>query len=282
MPLQTALVGGVASRLGILSAAALVILAIACANIVFPSLSRAATRERQIGIRTAIGGGPRRIARQLLTEHLLLAGIGAAAGFLLAWPFLTVLTRVPAAGDAPPRRGGDRVARAVLQRPPRRPHRRGLRPGASSAHAAPATAEGARRRRPRGRRRRRDPPDPAAPGGRPNRRRRAARHCRGPVVRSLWTLSSVDPGFRTSGLVTARLAADDAHCTEPARSLAFYRTLEDRLRAVPGVRGAALVNALPLAGGLAKQSLGIEGYTAPAGKPAPLFRLTIVTPTQAG
>ena len=100
----------------------------------------------------------------------------------------------------------------------------------------------------------------------------------GLLVRSLWTLSSVDPGFRTSGLVTARLAADDAHCGEPARCLAFHRTLEDRLRAVPGVRGAALVNVLPLAGGVAKRSLEIEGYTVPAGKAAPLFRLTIVTP----
>ena len=82
------------SRLGILSAAALVILVIACANVANLSLSRAATREREIGIRTAIGGTPRRVARQLLTEHLLLAGVGAVAGFLLAWPLLTVLTRV--------------------------------------------------------------------------------------------------------------------------------------------------------------------------------------------
>ena len=47
---------------------------------------------------------------------------------------------------------------------------------------------------------------------------------------------------------------------------------------MPGVRGAALVNVLPLAGGVAKRSLEIEGYTVPAGKSAPLFRLNIVTP----
>ena len=68
VPLQTALVGGVSSRLGILSAAAQAI----------TRMTSAATREREIGIRTAIGGAPRRVARQLLTEHLLLAGVGAA------------------------------------------------------------------------------------------------------------------------------------------------------------------------------------------------------------
>ena len=161
MPLQTALVGGVASRLGILSAAALVVLVIACANVANLSLSRAATREREIGIRTAIGGAPRRVARQLLTEHLLLAGIGAAAGFLLAWPLLTVLTRVLPPDT--PRLGAVALdwrallfsaLLAVVTG-------RGLRPGAGRAHAAPAAAGRARRRRPLGRRRR-DGPHPAS------------------------------------------------------------------------------------------------------------------------
>jgi putative ABC transport system permease protein len=50
------------------------------------------------------------------------------------------------------------------------------------------------------------------------------------------------------------------------------------LRAVPGVRAAALVNALPLTGAVAKRSLELEGYVVPAGKTAPLFRMTIATP----
>jgi predicted permease len=277
VPLQAALVGGVASRLGILSAAALMILVIACANVANLSLSRASTREREIGIRTAIGGGPRRIARQLLTEHLLLAGVGAAAGFVLAWPLLTVLTRV-LPPDTP------RLGAVVLE------WRAlffsallavvtgaafGLAPVAHTLRLQLRTALDAGGR--------------SGVGAATSRIRRllAAGQIAGAallviaaglLVRSLWTLSRVDPGFRTSGLVSARLAVDDAHCGEPARCVAFYRTLEDRLGAVPGVHGAALVNALPLTGGLAKRALHVEGYTPPAGKPAPLFRLTIVTP----
>ena len=278
VPLQTALVGGVTSRLGILSAAALVILVIACANVANLSLSRAATREREIGIRTAIGGAPRRVARQLLTEHLLLAGIGAAVGFLLAVAAPHRAHARAAARDAAARRGGARLARAALQRPARGRHRGGLRPGARRAHAAPAAAGRAGRRRPLGRRRR-DGPHPAAAGRRPDRRRRAARDRRGPPRPQ--PVDAVAASTRASAPAASsprRLAADDAHCGEPARCLAFHRTLEDRLRAVPGVRGAALVNVLPLAGGVAKRSLEIEGYTVPAGKSAPLFRLTIVTP----
>ena len=103
----------------------------------------------------------------------------------------------------------------------------------------------------------------------------------GLLVRSLWTLSSIDPGFRSDGVVTARLSADESRCGEPARCVAFYRELEARLQAIPGVQAAALANVLPLTGGVAKRSLALEGYTVPAGKSAPLFRLNVVTPDYA-
>ncbi len=280
VPLHTALVGAVAPRLAILSAAVLVVLIIACANVANLSLSRAATREREIGIRTAIGGAPRRVARQLLTEHLLLASTGAACGVVLAWPLLAVLIRVlppdtprlaavaldwrallfsallaaitgAAFGLAPVTHTLRLQLRAVLD---------------AGGRSSGATAAG------------------------PVRRALAAAQIGGAallviaaglLVRSLWTLSHVDPGFRTTGVVTARLAADDATCGEPARCLAFYRTIEERLRALPGVRGAALVSALPLTGGVSKRAFELDGYTPPVGRTAPLFRLSLVTPDYA-
>jgi predicted permease len=275
--LQTALVGGVTGRLAILSAAVLVVLIIACANVANLSLSRAATREREIGIRTAIGGTPGRVARQLLTEHVLLAGAGAASGFVLAWPLLAVLTRV--LPPETPRLGAVALDwRALLFS--------GLLAVLTGAAFGLVPVAHTLRLRLRAVL---DAGGRSAGSGLTGSVRRALAVAQiggaallviaaGLLVRSLWALSHADPGFRTSGLVIARLTPDDARCGDAARCLAFYQTLEERLRALPGVRGAALVNALPLTGSVAKRSLELEGYVVPAGKTAPLFRLTIATP----
>jgi predicted permease len=73
----------------------LLILAVACANLGGLMLARAVARQHEIGIRIAIGAGRRRILRQLLTESLLLASLGSAAGLALGYLVIRLLLTAP-------------------------------------------------------------------------------------------------------------------------------------------------------------------------------------------
>ena len=278
LPLRDALVGPVRPRLLILIAAVALVLIVACANVANMALARAMARDREIWVRTAIGASPRRIARQLLTESIVLAGIGAAAGLLLAGQVLAI-TKLVLPSDTP------RLSEVALNwrafaftgilavltgcafglAPVLQALR--TRPGAVSDSSGRGGGHGA----------------VAAPI-------RSALviaqvacavllvTTAGLLVRSLWSLSRTDPGFESDGVVTARISPTDTLCAVPEQCLAFYRSLADQAANIPGIREAGLVNTLPLTGSVAKRSLQIEGLRLPPSETAPLFWLTVVTP----
>jgi len=275
--LQEAIVGGVKTRLLILIAAAALVLVIACANVANLSLSRAIARQQEIGIRTAIGAAPRRIARQLLTESVLLASLGGVAGVVFASQALATLKLV-LPSDTPRLMEVHLNWRVLL-------FTSGLSILTGCAFGIAPVLHALRLRL-------RTALDS---GGRGNGRAvagplRAALTiaqiscavllviAAGLLVRSLWTLSHVDPGFRPDQVVTARISPTESLCRTPERCLAFYHSFDVQVQAAAGVRGAALVNTLPLTGAVAKRSMDIEGYTVPSSRTAPLFWLHVITP----
>jgi putative ABC transport system permease protein len=282
IPLQRGMVADVQLRLIMLLGAVSLVVLIACANVANLTLARAATREKEIAIRSALGGGRKRIARQLLTESVLLGTVGGLLGLLLAARGFSALKAMlpadtPRITDAHTDwrvfafTGGLAILTGLIS---------GLGPALQSSRAASVEA--------------------LRSGGHGGTLALSQRLRSGLVVaevafavllaiaaglllRSFWALSHVDPGFRAEHLVTARITPNQSFCSDAERCLTFYRSLLEEIRATPSVARTALVNTLPLGGRVAKRSLNVENYTAPPGQElAPLFWLQVVTPDYFG
>jgi putative ABC transport system permease protein len=258
------LVSSIRPGLLILLAAVAFLLLIASANVANLLLARAATREREIALRASLGAARGRIFRQLLTESVVLAFIGAAAGIVLAY-------------------GGLHVLRAFLPPPSGRgqiPHAEfiridgtvlaftiaiafvasivfGLAPSVQIARTQlyESLKEGGR----------------GTTGGRRSHLTRSALIVSevgfslvlligaSLLVRSFSAMVSEDLGFNSANVLTVQTFLSTAHYPTTQSVVNFYKDVLGRVTAAPGVESASAVNFLPLTGWNAFCNFEIEG-----------------------
>ena len=238
------------------------VLLIACANIANLLLARAASRRKEIAVRVALGAGRWRMIRQLLTENILLAGLGGVLGILLARASFAFLTRLipPAMGDGSPLELDYQVLAFSLLISLAAGVLFGLAPAwqASRVDLNEALKLGGRQS--------------ALAGG--NRVRSSLVIAEvalavvlltgaGLLMQTLARLRGVDLGFRTENSLVMTTVLSAAKYTKDADRVAFARQVLERVRSLPGVVNAGYVSTLPLLIKGNTRGFVIEGHPPP-------------------
>ncbi|HEU4585094.1 MAG TPA: ABC transporter permease [Gemmatimonadaceae bacterium] len=247
VPMRDALVGDVRPALLMLLGAVGLVLLIACVNVANLLLARSMTRARELAIRTALGAGRSAIVRGILTESMLLAILGGAAGLLVAtWATSALVALQPDAirGLGPVSMDGTVLAFTLLLVVVT-----GFVFGALPAMQASRLTDVTSRLKEGSR---------SATGGREWWRARGALvgvemalavmllAGAGLLIRSFVRLVQTDPGFRTEHVLTFNLSLPDASYPKPEQSDAFFGRLLTDVRALPGVEAASGIYGLPL------------------------------------
>jgi putative ABC transport system permease protein len=272
--LKEQLVGKVKPALLILTGAVALVVLIACANVANLLLARGARREREIAVRRALGAGRARIIRQMLTESMLLAAAGTAAGVALAILADRLIVRFGPSGI--PRLGEAGIDGAVLAATAAIAVVTAILFGLAPALRATSESLPASLRE-------------TAPGSGPGRRRLRDLLVAGEMalallllagagllVKSFGKLVSVDPGFRPDHVLTFDLSLDAKYKDSASRS-AFYRNLLSDLDRIPGVRASGAVFCAPLSQSNFSSSFTVEGAPVPRSD-EPSMNLRVVSP----
>jgi putative ABC transport system permease protein len=270
-PLLESIVGESRPLMLLLGGSVIVVLLVACANVANLLLARGTGRLREIALRAAIGADRRRLIRQLLTESAALSLLGAAGGLVLAWAATRGLTVLAAAGIA--RADQIRIDPVVLL-------------FALAASIATGMLIGLL---PALQLSRQDLNESLKQGGRQNTAAvgRGSRELliiaevslsvmllvgAGLLIRSLWHLQNVNPGFAAEQVLTLEVSLPVARYKE-GDQMPFYQQLEERVRSLPGVSRVGAINILPLSNNYNSEGVQIEDHPMPEGQgPSPQVR----------
>jgi putative ABC transport system permease protein len=268
--LRESIVGDVKPALLTLLGAVTFVLLIACANVANLLLARGAARRKEMAIRAALGAGRWRLMRQSLTESLLLFAAGGAVGLLLAvWAVDWLVPRLP---DQFPRASEIGVNVVVLGFTCVVSLLTGVFFGLVPALQSAKT----------------DVNEALKAGGKgvgEAGRGRARRVLvvaevalslmllvgAGLMLKSFWRLVHVNPGFVPDNLLTMNVSLPNTKYPPGKQEVVnFYRELQERLAAIPGVQSVSAVSRLPVSGVAPHGELMIEGRQFPQGEAPPV------------
>ena len=278
LPLREQLVGDVRAALLVLLGAVAFVLLIACANVANLVLAKTLARRKEIAIRTALGASRLVVLRQILAETVLLSVAGGGLGLFLAYFGITLIVKVL----------GDRippfmqvtldvpvlaftlllsVVAGVLA---------GLIPSVrfTKADVNEALKQGQSR-------------GTSDARGRGTRRLLVISEVAlslvlligaGLMIRSLWELRKVQPGFDPHNVLTMTVPLPRNRFSSPFGQINFFQDALARVRALPGVESAGVIDDLPLNGGGSHQPFTIEGRPAPPMSEQPEVDVRVISP----